>query len=536
MHSTLIGSLFDPEGLHGARIDMSITNLLSITPWPVVSAFLWAVVIIAALYLARRTAHHAIHDAMAALSRGLRLASHAVTNGQLRLATRNREVLLAAGREAKERTIEREFTRVGESVRKDLANYPALHRALSESITRIDEDHRTAVEVPPEVPGWAEAVEVVAKLETPRNASAEILGQIHKAMVKSSDEALDEYRKSSGERHTLLRRMMPEWRLVQETLGNIGKTVESVQTRAVAIDRHMKEYEDIVKGEDRAVSILSSSSLVHFFVALLVLAVAAGGSAVNFTLIARPMAEMVGGTNFIGGFRTADIAALVIIMVEISMGLFLMESMRITRLFPVIGALPDKMRVRMVWVSFTILLLMASVEAGLAYMREILLQDELATSALLRGGVDAAATAVNSHLWITTAAQMGMGFILPFALTFVAIPLETFVHSSRTVLGLFGIGILRALALVFRVTSGGARHLGSLFQRIYDLPLFLPLWVENRLAAARAAEQAELEADVRQQMEVAPHVQEPFVQAEAPAPDAEREREPRRAGSRGGRS
>jgi len=60
---------------------------------------------------------------------------------------------------------------------------------------------------------------------------------------------------------------------------------------------------------------------------------------------------------------TADIAALVIIMVEISMGLFLMESLRITRLFPVIGALSDKMRVRMIFVTFTILLLMASIEA-----------------------------------------------------------------------------------------------------------------------------------------------------------------------------
>lgn len=37
----------------------------------------------------------------------------------------------------------------------------------------------------------------------------------------------------------------------------------------------------------------------------------------------------------------------------------------------------------------------------------------------------------NEALWITTAAQMGMGFILPFALTFVAIPLETFVLSLK---------------------------------------------------------------------------------------------------------
>ena len=148
----------------------------------------------------------------------------------------------------------------------------------------------------------------------------------------------------------------------------------------------MQEYEDIVKREDKALSVLSSSSLVQFFVSALVLLVAIGGAAINFSLIARPMAEMVGGTSFIGAFRTADIAALVIIMVEISMGLFLMESLRITRLFPVIGALPDKMRVRMIWITFSILLLLASIEAGLAYMREVLLQDELATSALLRGG------------------------------------------------------------------------------------------------------------------------------------------------------
>jgi hypothetical protein len=239
----------------------------------------------------------------------------------------------------------------------------------------------------------------------------------------------------------------------------------------------MQEYEAIVKGEDKAVSVLSSSSLVHFFISAMVLFVAIGGAAINFTLIARPMAEMVGGTSFIGLFKTADIAALVIIMVEISMGLFLMESLRITRLFPVISALPDKMRTRMIYITFGILVLLASVEAGLAYMREVLLQDELSTSAILRGGEPAAE---NQFMWITTAAQMGMGFILPFALVFVAIPLETFVHSLRTVLGLVGIAIMRAVSLVLRVLSSAFRHLGTLMERLYDLPLFLPLWLESR--------------------------------------------------------
>jgi len=464
---------------------MSMTSLLTFTPWPAVSASILLVLLVAALYFARDTAHQAIQTAASALARGLRVASHSVSRAQEHLAARNREVLLAAGREAKERIVEREFARVGDAVRKDLAGYPDMHRRLSEAIRRIEEDQAKAVEVPPDAPGWAEAVKVVADLDS-HNAGADILSDIHKSMVKAHAEAMNDYRKASAERHALLRRMMPDWRLIQETLGRVSKSVESVIDRSQVIDRHMGEYETLVRGEDRAVSVLSSSSIVYFFISALVLAVATAGTAVNFTLIARPMAEMVGGTNFIGAFRTADIAALVIIMVEISMGLFLMESLRITRLFPVIGALSDKMRVRMIITTFVILLLMACIEAGLAYMREVLLLDEMATNALLRG--DEAGSIVNAHLWITTAAQMGMGFVLPFALVFVAIPLETFVHSLRTVVGLIGIAVLQALALLLRLLGNASRHVGALAQRAYDLPLFVPLWIEARTrAAARAA-------------------------------------------------
>jgi hypothetical protein len=477
---------------------MSMISLLAFTPWPLFSAVILLTLLVTAMYLARGTAHQAIHALAAALSRGLRLASHAVTHAESRLAARNRDVLLAAGREAKERIVEREFVRVGDTVRKDLANYPDMHRRLSEAIIRIEEDQEKAVEVPPEAPGWARAVEVVANLDA-RNEGVNILSDIHKSMVKAHGEAMDDYRKASAERHALLRRMMPDWRLIQETLGRVNTSVESVLARSLTIDRHMEEYDSIVRGEDRAVTVLSSSSVVYFFVSALVLAVATAGAAINFSLIARPMAEMVGGTSFIGAFRTADIAALVIIMVEISMGLFLMESLRITRLFPVIGALSDKMRVRMIFITFVILLMMASVEAGLAYMREVLLQDELATSSLLRG--DAVASAINPHLWITTAAQMGMGFILPFALVFVAIPLETFVHSLRTVMGLLAIGLLRVLALLLRVLGNGARHLGTLTQQVYDLVLFVPLWIETRMAVAAAEEAAEDAADARVSVE-----------------------------------
>ena len=76
---------------------------------------------------------------------------------------------------------------------------------------------------------------------------------------------------------------------------------------------------------------------------------------------------------------------------------------------------------------------------------------------------------------------MGMGFILPFALTFVAIPLETFVHSMRTVVGLLLQGVLRAIALVLRILGNVFRHIGQLLKQVYDLTLFVPLWIEERL-------------------------------------------------------
>ena len=468
--------------------------MLGITPWPAVSALLWIVFAIAALYLVRTTAHATIQATARALHKTFRLASKAVARSERNLAARNRDVLLAAGREAKDRVIEREFDRINDSVRKDLANFSALHRSLSESIERIEKDHQDAVEVPPDPPGWVPAVQAIAELDSRdgRVKVGNILSDIHKSLVKAHKEAVEAYHKASATRHRLLRGMRPDWRNIQRTLNEVGKNVDSLLGRSVTIDRLMEEYEDIVRDQDRAISVLSSSSLVNFFVSAFVMMIAIGGATINFSLIARPMAEMVGGTNLIGGFRTADIAALVIIMVEISMGLFLMESLRITRLFPVIGALPDKIRVRMIWITFTILFLLASVEAGLAYMREVLLHDELATAAILRGDVGGAVTAASEYMWITTFAQMGMGFILPFALVFVAIPLETFVHSLRTVLGILGQSVLKTIALMLRMLGNLFLYLGVFLRQVYDLPIFVPLWVFEGKAQREAAAGGEL--------------------------------------------
>jgi hypothetical protein len=441
---------------------------------------LWFLVLALAMYFARLPAHRTILSLARALHHAFRLTARSILLGEAKLKARNREVLLAAGREAKERIIEREFERIDAAVRRDLGECPTLHRRLTEQATALEEDHEASKEVPPAPPGWIKAVKAVAEIEAPRDDPmvGKILEAVHVSLVKAQDQARVEFRTATRARHEHLKTMMAHWRRVLQLLAQVEGKVTRLLQRTQIVDRHIAEYEEIIRQTDRAERMLSSSSLVQFFVSAFVLCIAVGGAVINFNLIARPMAEMVGGNNFIGSWRVADIAALVIILVEVSMGLFLMESLRITRLFPVIGALPDKWRLIMVWITLGLLTALASVEAGLAYMREVLLEDELATSALLRGD---GALVGSQVMWITTAAQMGMGFILPFALTFVAIPLESFVHALRTVLGLVLAGTLRALAAVLRLAGDGCRYLGRLLVDLYDVLIFLPLWLEQQV-------------------------------------------------------
>ncbi len=457
---------------------MDLSYLMFVEGAPALSLIIWFILLSVLLYLMRFPAHQGILSFSRLFYRLFRISSRSVLQTKERMKERNKEVLLSQAREAKEHMIEREFDRIEASVKKDLSGYPALQHKVSDAVTVIDEDYQKSGEIPPEPPGWVAAVEPIVNIKSNGDAMvANILNGIKSGLNKGQEKALAQYRQSSKERHEILKKMAPKWRSVKKGLAEVDSSVKSILDRSKSIDRHMDEYESQIKNQDKALLSLSSSSLTQFFIAGFVLMIAIGGAMINFNLIARPMQEMVGGSNYMMGYKVSDIAALVIIFVEISMGLFLMESLRITRLFPVIGALNDKIRVRMVIVSFIFLLLLASIEAGLAYMRELLSQDDAALLSVLSS--KDSAHAVSSGAWITTASQMGMGFVLPFALTFIAIPLESFIHSSRTVLGIVTVALLHFLAFLFRFLGSFMMGLGLMAVNIYDLLIFLPLWIES---------------------------------------------------------
>ena len=456
---------------------MSFTEFLFMIPGPpVVSIIIWLVLMITMLYLARTPAHRAIRSLTRTVHSGFRLAARSIQSAESRLMSRNKEVLLAAGREAVERQLEREFQRVNAVVKRDLSGYPALQRVIADQIIKIEDDYQQTTEIPPPPPTWVKVVESVAQIPAHGDPTVpHILEEIHKTIDRQYRTAMSAYRKNVGQRHDILAKMMPYWRKLNDRLAKVGKTISGLQARSQVIDNRMEHYEQILAKSDRAERMLSSSAMIQFVIAGFVLMIAAGGAIINFNLIALPMSEMVGGGSYIGQFRTADVAALVIILVEVAMGLYLMESLRITRMFPVIGSMDDRMRIRMIWITFGILFILASVESALAFMRDSIAAD---LHALRQSLSDVEATGpVNS--WIPMVGQMAMGFILPFALTFVAIPLETFIGASRTVIGVVVGGLLRIGAFLLRLIGNIALHLGDLLVNVYDLLIVPPLWVER---------------------------------------------------------
>jgi hypothetical protein len=456
---------------------------------PGLSALILFIIAMPFLYAARRPVHELVR-AVGHLAGGpLRLASKWLLAVAKEMRERNRQVLLSHGREETEQHIAREFERIGALVRRDLEGYPALQRRLLDEITRVEEDYKKCGEVPPPPPEWVEAVDAVAKVKNGNELVQRVLEEIDRSIKKIYERVLGEYREAYESRHKILNGFMPFWRSLERTLSAADKRITSLNEKASQIDAQMAKYQEIVKQTDRAEHVLTISALTQFGTSLLVLCIAAGGALINYKLIALPMSEMVGAGDYLtASLRTSDVAALVIIFVEATMGLFLMETLRITHLFPGIHGLSDEMRKRLMWLAFGLLVTLAGIEAALALMRDMLIADK---AALLQSLTTAAPqhAAENGMLSrIPTAGQMLLGFILPFALAFIAIPLESFVNSARTVGGSALVLLARGAAFALRLVGNLLRNLARVLITLYDVVIVLPLLVERLVVKKKPAE------------------------------------------------
>ena len=453
-----------------------IESMLKITAHPGLSLMIWCFALLLALYLARHHVHQFVRSICRGIYNGMRLAAAEVKGAEKRLARRNREVLLARGMKGIERIIERELVQMTTAVGKNIRSYSALHHRISETITHIADDHRDSMDVPPALPNWKPIIEAIARIEHPGDAQVtEMLSEIHRLLQQQHNAAVQNHRSATKVRHGLLDKMLPRWTRAEKMLGRVEHSMSALAGRAERIDATIKDYMQKQADADSAARVFSASALTEFATSALFLAVAAGGALINFDLIALPLSEITGGGTTIGPFKTATVVAAVITLVQLSLGLMLMESLGITRLFPAIGSLEKHLLTRITLFTLTLLVVFAGIESSLALLREHMLQDMAALKQTLAGAEPLAAP----RSAVPVAAQMIMGFILPFWIALGAIPLASFLSSSRAIGGSFAEAFLRFVAFVFRLLGQASISTGRVLTATYDLVIFPTLWLES---------------------------------------------------------
>ena len=456
--------------------------------WPdnvALSVLTLAILVMLFLYAARKPMHGVIHSSCHLVTQSTRFLSRWLFLIAENLRLRNQSVLLSHSQENAATMIEREFERVGNIIRKDMHEFPALQRKLSEEVTRIEEDYHKCGEVPPPPPEWVDAIESVSNLKSGGDVPRKLLEDISKSIHKIHDKIVSEYRRAYEDRHKILKGMLPSWRTVGKAISEIDKKMVTLQSNSKQIDGHMAKYEGMRAKDAKTENALTSSAFVQLAISALVMVIAMGGAFINYKLIALPMSEMVGASDYItNNLKTSDVAALVIILMEASMGLFLLESLRITSLFPKIASMDDRMRHRLMLASLIFLIILASIESSLALMRDMLINDK---ASLMRDLASVKTSADDGWFArIPMAGQMIMGFVLPFSLAFVAIPLESTVYSLRTVIGVLLVQTLRGLGFLIRFTGVLFKRFAKVLELVYDIPIVIPVMIEGWVVASRS--------------------------------------------------
>lgn len=438
------------------------------------SAFLvFVFIVLPLLYVGRSAVHASVRAASRLLGNPLRLIARWLVNSAQALRERNRLVLLAHAREEVERSLRREFERVETVVRRDLQNYPALQGKLLEDIARMEQDYQRAGEVPPPPADWTKAVVAIGKLKPAGDGMIEkILAQVQRTVAKAHDDVVAQYRRSYQERHRILKRFLPFWRSIDLSLSRVDRSLTGLQQHAAAIDAQTQKYEQMCQQSARAEHALTVSAAAQFLVTGLLLLIAVGAGITNFNLLVQPTTVLFGADRTFGPVPIADLAAIVITLLEVAIGVVLMESLRVTHLFPRISYIKDRYRRRLFATALLALLALAGMQATLAL---------LPLWAISPGGVFSLSLSADSP-WVIFG-RAALSLVVPLAIAFVAIPLEGFVHAWRGVAGALLVMALFALAFALRLLAGILRQASVMLLAVYDLIIFLPLALEHRWRA-----------------------------------------------------
>jgi hypothetical protein len=393
-----------------------------------------------------------------------------------------REVLLAAGTRDAQSRLDHELQRIDAGFSDQLGQYGRLQRRLDDTLLTLDKDYQQGGIAPPEVPGWSAAVEAIASIPMAGDPNIQkVLDGIRQSSENAEQKALAAYRADTTKRHKILGAMLPVWKEIRGLLGKMQDSVSLALESSTRINAFVEDYEKIRAEREESARALTYSAGKLFVVATGVLAIALGAAFINFQLIALPMSELVPAGARVGGVPVSTVSALVLVLMEAALGIFIMDMLGITELFPKLGTIPRSRRRMILGLALLGLFFLASVESSLAILREQIVEAESALKLSL-AGEESRIVQSASQSAIPIVGQAVLGFILPWILALVAVPLEMFLDSGRHVLGSVTVAALRFVGGIAGGVAHVSRHLTGMIANVYDVYIAIPLRIESMMA------------------------------------------------------
>jgi hypothetical protein len=446
---------------------------------PLASIFVLWIGSVVFLWAARGAMLRLLHGLGDGLGDGLASLGRRASQAADELRERSREILLAAGTRDAQGRLDRELQRVDAGFSEQLGNYGRLQRRLDDTLLTLENDYQQGSVAPPDVPGWSSAVQAIANIPMAGDPSIQkVLEGIRKSSEDAEKKALHAYRADSTKRHKILGAMLPVWKDIRALLGKMQSSVSLALESSTRINAFIEDYEKVRKDQDEAARALTFSAVKLFLVSAGVLAIAVGAAFINFQLIALPMSELVPAGARVGGMPVATISALVLVLMEAVLGIFLMDMLGITELFPKLSTIPRARRRMILWMGLSGLFFLAGVESSLAVLREQIVEAE-ATLKLSLAGSEGRVVQSASESMIPVVGQAVLGFILPWILALVAVPLEMLLDSGRHVFASLGVLLFRIAGAIAGAGGHVAHHLTSLVTSGYDVYIAIPLRIES---------------------------------------------------------
>ena len=444
------------------------------------AAMLVGVVLLSQLVLL--AARDSVQSTLKALARSVvgtcRMFARWCTASATSMEERNTELLLEVGREQIEHKIERELRRLDSGMTSDLTRYTTVARELTELTGKMQGDYQQAGQATPEGGSWQEAAKAAENLsEMEHKGAGKMINDLHKAAGKAERASLKEFRDSTAKRHKILSKMVPTWKRVSTLVTDGNDVITKVLESTKKIESYMDKFDKIREKREVTAHLLMRSARNLFLVSTLVMMVALAGGFINFQLIALPMSELVPAGTRISGIPVSTVAALVLVLMEITVGFFVMDMLGITSLFPRLEAQPARTRRVILAVALLGLFFLSSIEASLAVLREEIVGAENALRQSLAGNASSGAEEAVSN--IPLVGQAVLGFVLPWILALVAIPLETFMETMGTAMVSVVTPMLRVASAFVRMFGFVVQSLVRMVQGLYDVYIAIPLQLQR---------------------------------------------------------